>query len=139
MGIFSSKPKEVIDAGTEFINAANSIIDTNVTTQQERGLLKNQFSSLFVSLFTYFEGQLTERNKSDNEHGSWMTRNIRPIITFISVCAFYASGFLNMDPEVVQMFKDVAWVCVTFWFGSRGLEKILPIISEYNKKLRRKG
>lgn len=123
----------------EITQAADSLIDNNVTNQEERGLLKNQFSELWTQFDQFMAGQLTERLQSDNEHGSMLTRNIRPVVTLIAVVSFFVAVFIRLDIEVIKLIKDIAEICVYFYFGSRGVEKVLPIISNYTKSLRRKG
>lgn len=143
MGIFSSKPKEVIDAGTEFINAANSIIDTNVTSQQERGLLKNQFAGLLTQMEEFYEARYTERYISDNRDGNWLSKAARPTIAILLTCACIAILFLPIaegKAEYTLKFAMFAFAIVGSYFGLREIGKgIRNPIQDYNRKLRRKG
>nr|WP_321409345.1 hypothetical protein [uncultured Carboxylicivirga sp.] len=140
MGLFKKSPiANTVEAGTEFLQAANSIIDSTVTTQKQRGTLKNEFAQLFATVQQFVDEQRTARLQSDNEKGSMLTRNIRPIVTLIAVVSFFTTVFMKMDIETVKLTKDIAEICVYFYFGSRGIEKALPVISDYTKSLRRKG
>lgn len=135
MPLFRKKLQE----GTNFIKAADRLIDNAVTNQEERGLLKNGFSQLLINFEEYISNQVTDRLKLDNENGSFLAKNVRPLVTLISVVCFFVAVFMRLNPDVIKSIKDITEVCVYFYFGSRGVQKFIPLISDYTKSLRRKG
>lgn len=81
--------------------------------------------------------QVTERHKSDMTSDSWLSKNTRPLIvlflTISTVLLAYLSIF-TLPPEKVALLTP--WVdllqtllvtAFTFYFGSRGIEKVQKI------------
>jgi len=137
---FKSK---AIDAGTEFIQAAGSIIDSNVTSQQERGVLKNQFTTLLTQMEEYYEEKYTERYISDNRDGNWLSKSARPIVVIMMAAALVAILFIPIPDEkwdYVLKFTTISGALIGSFFGLREIGKgVRNPISDYNRKLRRKG
>lgn len=138
MGLFGKRSKEIIEAGTDFLGEANSIIDNCITNQEERGTLKNKFSNMFVQFSSFMEGQLTERLKADNQ-GSMLTKNIRPITLLLLVLGYMFSFKLGLPEDIRATLGDWGQTAIMFYFGARTLEKTIPMISNFTKSLRRKG
>ncbi|WP_289054155.1 hypothetical protein [Carboxylicivirga marina] len=131
--------KKSIDAGTEFLHAANSIIDSTVTTQKAKGELKNQFSNLFANVQTFLAEQATERLRIDSQSKSWLSRNIRGISTLIVLLAYIFSAKLGLSPEQQTNLYQLAKLVFSFYFGSKVFEQGMPLIENFTKSLRRKG
>jgi hypothetical protein len=128
------------------IGSLGKAIDDNVTSDEERLILKNEFTKIKGDIGNqvrdfqkHMEGEITERLKSDNASGSWLTKNIRPMtLIFLMVntmLIIYATIFADMPKDKVEMVK--AWIpllialdvtAVSFYFGSRGMEKIKAIL-----------
>jgi hypothetical protein len=128
------------------IGSLGKAIDDNVTSDEERLILKNEFAKIQGDIGNQvrdfkkaMEGEVTERLKSDNENGSWLTKNIRPMtLIFLMVntmMVVYATIFGDLSPDKIEMVK--AWIpllialdvtAVSFYFGSRGMEKIKAIL-----------
>ncbi|MCK5606863.1 hypothetical protein KAR91_33480 [Candidatus Pacearchaeota archaeon] len=128
------------------IGSLGKAIDDNITSDEERLILKNEFAKIQGDIGDQvrdfkkaMEGEITERLKSDNEHGSWLTKNIRPMtLIFLMVntmAVIYATIFGDLSQDKIEMVK--AWIpllialdvtAVGFYFGSRGMEKIKAIL-----------
>jgi hypothetical protein len=128
------------------IGSLGKAIDDNVTSDEERLTLKNEFAKIQGDIGNQvrdfkkaMEGEITERLKSDNASGSWLTKNIRPMtLIFLMVntmFVIYATIFSDIPKDKVEMVK--AWIpllialdvtAVGFYFGSRGMEKIKAIL-----------
>jgi len=128
------------------IGSLGKAIDDNVTSDEERLILKNEFAKIQGDIGNQvrdfkkaMEGEITERLKSDNENGSWLTKNIRPLtLIFLMVntmLVVYTTIFGDLSEDKIEMVK--AWIpllialdvtAVSFYFGSRGMEKIKAIL-----------
>ena len=135
MPLFQKK----IEASTEFLNAANSIIDSSSTTQKARGQLKNEFSNLFANVQMYIAEQVTTRHQTDMQSKSWLSRNIRPMSLLIVIFAFIFSHQIGLAPEQSDRLWQGTELILKFYFGSKVLEQGVPLISNFTKSLRRKG
>lgn len=132
------KPKAAIEAGTEFLEQANNIIEGTVTNQKQRGTLKNQFSQLWMVLQQQINEQVTRRLESDNQ-GSILTRNIRPLVLLILVLGYMFSDFIGLSEAKTAVMAEWGNAAILFYFGARTLEKAIPMITDFTKSLRRKG
>ena len=128
------------------IDSLGKAIDDNVTSDEERLTLKNEFTKIKGEIGNQvrdfkkaMEHEITERLKSDNASDSWLSKNIRPMtLIFLMVntmVVIYATIFADIPKDKVEMVK--AWIpllialdvtAVGFYFGSRGMEKIKAIL-----------
>ena len=79
----------------------------------------------------YIEKNITERHKNDMKSDSWLSKNVRPLtLVFVIVCTmllvFIDAGFINFNvkTEFVTLLSTLLITIVSFYFGSRGIEKI---------------
>ncbi len=128
------------------ISGLGKAIDDNVTSDEERLILRNELANIEGSIGNHIrdfqksmEAEITERLKSDNASGSWLPRNIRPMtLIFLMVntmAVVYGTIFGDLSQDKIEMVK--AWIpllvaldvaAVTFYFGSRGMEKIKALL-----------
>ncbi len=137
MGIFSKK------VTGEALTAANNIINNVVTSQEERGMLKNQFTDLLTQMEMYYEDKYTQRYISDNRDGNWLSKAARPTIAILLTCACIAILFVPIPEgkeDYTIKFVTFAFGITGSFFGLREIGKaIRNPIQDYNRKLRRKG
>ncbi|MCK5600600.1 hypothetical protein KAR91_01955 [Candidatus Pacearchaeota archaeon] len=128
------------------IGSLGKAIDDNVTSDEERLVLKNELAKIEGNIGNQvrdfqksMEGEITERLKADNASDSWLSKNIRPMtLIFLMVTTMmvvYATIFSELTKDKIEMVK--AWIplltaldvtAVGFYFGSRGMEKIKSIL-----------
>lgn len=128
------------------IRSLGKAIDDNVTSDEERLILKNEFAKIQGDIDNQvrdfkkaMEHEVTERLKADNASDSWLSKNIRPLtLIFLMVntmAVIYATIFSELSVDKIEMVK--AWIpllialdvtAVGFYFGSRGAEKIKAIL-----------
>ena len=86
-----------------------------------------------------FEGQVTERHANDMKSDSWLSKNIRPVMLGITGIVIYVLSFViilsNLSIQQAELAKAVMGllvslftIMVTFYFSSRGIEKIGTIM-----------
>lgn len=80
--------------------------------------------------------EITKRHTSDMASDSWMSKNIRPLtLIFILVLYSFFSladgnlGSFAVNPNYVQLLGQWGMLIMSFYFGSRGLEKITAIMT----------
>ncbi len=127
----------------EITQAADALIDNNVTNQEERGHLKNEFSKLMTDLEQTYEAHYTQRYLSDNQDGNWLSKSARPVTVILMVCAWIAILFVPIPSEkwdYVMKFVTISGALVGSYFGLREIGKgIRTPIRDYTRSLRRKG
>ena len=137
--LFSSSVGDVVE------KVGNSI-DKLVTSDSERLQLKNELTKIQLESINkqndielQIEKQSTERHKNDMQSDSWLSKNIRPmaliyILTMYSLLSI-SSGFNFIVTEsYVELLGQWGMLIMSFYFSSRGLEKVAQIIYPNGRK-----
>lgn len=129
----------------DFLGGASNIIDNVVTNQEEKNELKNQFSKMTFDFFMSFQEEITERHKNDMGSDSWLSKNIRPLVLIFLLGMYSLLSLIDgnvsdivINESYVQLLGQWGMLVMSFYFGSRGLEKITNLIGQYNAKKSRK-
>ena len=128
----------------KLVDSVGDVIDKLSTTDEEKLKLKNELTK---EMNTYklgvleaqnqAEKELTERLKIDMTSDSWLSKNIRPLalafLTIMTVILAYATIFILQPEEVAlvevwtPLLTALLVTAYTFYFGSRGMEKVTKI------------
>ena len=113
------------------IGNAGNILDEIITTKEEKLEAKKQIKKILLDSQLEIEKNITERHKNDMKSDSWLSKNVRPLtLVFVIVCTmllvFIDAGFINFNvkTEFVTLLSTLLITIVSFYFGSRGIEKI---------------
>ena len=113
------------------IGNAGNILDEIITTKEEKLEAKKQIKQILLDSQLEIEKNITERHKNDMKSDSWLSKNVRPLtLVFVIVCTmllvFIDAGFINFNvkTEFVTLLSTLLITIVSFYFGSRGIEKI---------------
>ncbi|MEI6898546.1 MAG: 3TM-type holin [Bacteroidota bacterium] len=130
------------------IGQVGGIIDKFVTTDAEREAAKKELTDILLQAEAQAQDELTERQRIDMNSDSWLAKNIRPmVLIFILVMySFFAIIDGNMGSEVVhgvvvptfkinsayvELLGQWGMLIMSFYFGSRGIEKIIETMGKY--------
>lgn len=128
------------------IEAIGDIIDRTGTTDEEKQRLKNEAAAelhgywdLLIVRLREFEQELTARHKADMGSDSWLSKNIRPLtlafLTVMTVVLAWATIFHLPETKValmnpwIELLTALDLTAFGFYFGSRGIEKGIQMIS----------
>lgn len=138
--------KKIVAAGTsKLIDSMGSAIDKCVTSDDERLNIKKEmaagvraFELEMESSAVKYEGEITARLGIDMTSDSWLSKNIRPLlVAFLigsTVLLAYTTIFGTLTTVQAEMVDP--WItllstldvtAITFYFGSRGMEKYQKI------------
>lgn len=126
---------------SKLIESVGIAADNLITSDEERLKLKNEmegivnsFKTTQLELISRYDKEITERHAIDMKSDSWLSKNIRPLtlafMVLSTIILAYSTTFL-LSPEKVDILKP--WISLlttldvtmfSFYFGSRGLEKI---------------
>ena len=126
-----------------FKDIAN-LVDEVVTSKEEKLQIKAaikikeiEFKQEQDELELKFEQELTQRHASDMTSDSWLSKNIRPLTLIFTVAIFTLLSFsigiwseFQIPNEIIETYKWWGMLCFSFYFGSRGFEKISKIIKK---------
>ena len=122
------------------IESVGKAADSILTSDEERLILKNELARIQLEskykqdeLELQFDKEISERHKNDMNSDSWLSKNIRPL-TLIFILLMYSllsisSGFdFTVTESYVELLGQWGMLIMSFYFGSRGLEKIASTI-----------
>lgn len=113
------------------IGNASEILDTIITTKEEKLEAKRKIKELILNHRIEMEKQISDRWKADMASDSWLSKNVRPMtLIFVLVCTmlliFIDAGFIAFDVESkwVDLLQLTVITIVASYFGGRSIEKI---------------
>jgi uncharacterized membrane protein (DUF106 family) len=125
----------ILDVGMKVLD--KFIPDPEAKAKAQQELLKMQTEGRLAELQADVKEQeeLTKRLQADMASDSWLSKNIRPM----SLIAIFAGYFLfammsafghNANEEYVTLLGSWGMLIFSFYFGSRGAEKIAEMWSK---------
>jgi len=133
--IFTSATAKIVDS-------VGNAIDKNLTTDHERLQIEKEVKQILADLELAVlkaneveQQEITKRLQADMASDSWLSKNIRPmtlifvtlavtILTFVTIFGVLTEGQINALKAWVGLWTAVMLTIFSFYFGSRGLEKI---------------
>lgn len=116
-----------IKAVGEVVEKVSKAIDDNFESGEER------------------QEQLSHRHEMDMINGTWLTKNIRPLALFglliywLLVIPLFEAFDILIRPEVISAVKELSWVAFSFYFGSKGFEKVQVIKAKMERRKERRN
>jgi hypothetical protein len=126
-------------SGSTFVKEIFTGIDNLTTTREEKEGMKLLIERNLTALEMHINQSLTDRHKADMISDSWLSKNIRPLVLiFILVCYVFmvlldAAGFA-IHEHYISLLGQWGMLVMSFYFGSRGIEKIFEIMQRKNEK-----
>jgi len=83
--------------------------------------------------------EISSRWKADmSENGSWLTKNVRPLVLVWCIVIFSLAGILDSVESIPfqinelwgSTFENIMMTCIISYFGSRGIEKSTNIFKK---------
>jgi hypothetical protein len=120
----------------------SGVVDKFVTTREEKEKLKQEMTTIIFDHEQAIQSELTKRHQSDMSSDSWLSKNIRPtvLIFLLSLYSFFSLADGNLSPtfdinqSYVQLLGNWGMLVMSFYFGSRGIEKIVDIAGKYRNR-----
>lgn len=130
------------------LNQVGGIIDKFVTTDAERAAAKQQLTDILLQAEAQAQDEITERHRIDMNSDSWLSKNIRPLVLIFILVMYSLLSLIdgNMGREIingkvvptfkinsayVELLGQWGMLIMSFYFGSRGVEKIIETMGKY--------
>lgn len=117
---------------SDLVKSIGEAIDRNITNTGEKMALYNDLQKILNEQ----ETQLTTRHAADMASDSWLSKNVRPL-TLIGLLVLYllfalldGLNVLHLGAAYIDMLQQLCILVLTFYFGSRGLEKVTYTITK---------
>ena len=133
--IFSGGISDIIKTGADIINEYIESPDEKRAALDKLSQRANAIEAKTIAAAIEFDKQVTERHKTDMQSDSWLSKNIRPMALAVTGISIYVLAFASIFTDLTELQTGLVetWVTalvslfgvmVTFYFGSRGIEKV---------------
>mgnify|MGYP003113669458 FL=1 len=122
-------------AGGSIADKISGVVDKFVQTKDEKAAFEKEMTNIFMSHELSLEKEISERHKNDMQSDSWLSKNIRPLLTIFSLVLYTLFaitdgniGKFNIANQYVDLLGQIVIMSLGFYFTSRGIEKTAKII-----------
>jgi hypothetical protein len=121
-------------AGVSIAEKLGGVVDKFVRTKDEKAEFEKQMTEIFMSHELSLEKEITSRHAADMQSDSWLSKNIRPLLTIFSLVLYTLFaisdgniGEFNIANQYVDLLGQIVIMSLGFYFTSRGIEKTAKI------------
>ena len=122
-------------AGGNIAEKISSIIDKHTFSKVEKAQFEKDMEEIFIKAELDLEKEITSRHSADMASDSWLSKNIRPMLTIFSLVLYTLFalidgniGDFNIANQYVDLLGQIVIMSLGFYFTSRGIEKTAKII-----------
>jgi len=122
-------------AGVSIAEKLGGVVDKFVRTKDEKAEFEKQMTEIFMSHELSLEKEITSRHAADMQSDSWLSKNIRPLLTIFSLVLYTIFsitdgniGSFNIQNQYVDLLGQIVIMSLGFYFTSRGIEKTARIL-----------
>ena len=126
-------------AGGSIAEKISGIIDKHTFSKVEKAQFEKEMEEVFIKAELNLEKEITSRHANDMASDSWLSKNIRPLLTIFSLFLYtlFAMidgniGEFNIANQYVDLLGQIVIMSLGFYFTSRGIEKTAKIMKKQN-------
>ena len=120
--------------GGDTIKDVGNIIDNLHTSEDEKLEAKQKLESLLIQAEQAAQTQVSQRWEADMKHGSWLSKNIRPITlvfltaVFVILSVFDGNlGDFTIAESYVPVYQTLLITVYGAYFAGRSIEKVKKV------------
>ncbi|MHA1482883.1 MAG: hypothetical protein ACTSQA_05560 [Candidatus Heimdallarchaeaceae archaeon] len=124
-------------AGGSIAEKISGIIDKHTFSKVEKAQFEKEMEEIFIKAELDLEKEITSRHAADMASDSWLSKNIRPLLTIFSLALYTLFalidgniGEFNIANQYVDLLGQIVIMSLGFYFTSRGIEKTAKIIKK---------
>ncbi len=124
-------------AGGSIAEKISGIIDKHTFSKVEKAQFEKEMEQIFIKAELDLEKEITSRHAADMQSDSWLSKNIRPLLTIFSLILYTLFaisdgniGEFNIANQYVDLLGQIVIMSLGFYFTSRGIEKTAKIIKK---------
>lgn len=136
------------------VEQVGNILDKTSTSDEERMQINmaidkqvQDFTLQLNNQLIAVEQQITDRQKNDMASDSWLSKNVRPMalvyLTIAVTLLAYLTVFFLPESKIlllkvwIELFTVLLLTVYGFYFGSRGIEKVVQMVSDSFAKIKK--
>tara|TARA_R110002167_G_scaffold84722_3_gene230230 strand:+ start:474 stop:881 length:408 start_codon:yes stop_codon:yes gene_type:complete len=123
--------------GGSIAEKISGIIDKHTFSKVEKAQFEKEMKEIFIKAELDLEKEITERHKYDMQSDSWLSKNIRPLLTIFSLFLYTLFaisdgnlGNFDIQDQYVDLLGQIVIMSLGFYFTSRGIEKTAKILKK---------
>ena len=123
--------------GGSIAEKISGIIDKHTFSKVEKAQFEKEMKEIFIKAELDLEKEITERHKYDMQSDSWLSKNIRPLLTIFSLILYTLFaisdgnlGNFDIQDQYVDLLGQIVIMSLGFYFTSRGIEKTAKILKK---------
>ena len=120
--------------GGDTIKNVGNIIDDLHTSGEEKAEAKQKLEALLAQAEQAAQTQVSQRWEADLKHGSWLSKNIRPITlifltgVFVILSLFDGNmGEFTIGAAYVPVYQTLLMTVYAAYFAGRSIEKVKKV------------
>ena len=126
--------------GGDTIKDVGNIIDDLHMSGEEKAEAKQKLENILIAAEQAAQAQVSARWEADMKHGSWLSKNIRPLtlvfLTFVFAILSVFDGNLEIAGETftigaayVPVYQTLLMTVYAAYFAGRSIEKVKQVAS----------
>ena len=120
--------------GGDTIKNVGNIIDDLHTSGEEKLEAKQKLEQILINAEQAAQAQVSSRWEADMKHGSWLSKNIRPITlifltaVFVILSVFDGNlGEFTISDAYVPVYQTLLMTVYAAYFAGRSVEKVKKV------------
>ena len=108
-------------AGVSIAEKLGGVVDKFVRTKDEKAEFEKQMTEIFMSHELSLEKEITSRHAADMQSDSWLSKNIRPLLTIFSLVLYTIFsitdgniGSFNIQNQYVDLLGQIVIMSLGF-------------------------
>ena len=121
-------------SGGNVIKDIGGVLDNLHTSGEEKAEAERKIKSILVQAEQAAQQQVSARWEADMKHGSWLSKNIRPLtLIFLTICFVILSVFdgnlgeFTIGSAYVPVYQTLLMTVYAAYFAGRSIEKVKKV------------
>jgi hypothetical protein len=121
-------------SGGDVVKDIGNVIDNLHTSGEEKAEAERKIKEILVQAEQAAQQQVSARWEADMKHGSWLSKNIRPLtLIFLTICFVILSVFdgnmgeFTIGAAYVPVYQTLLMTVYAAYFAGRSIEKVKKV------------
>ena len=121
-------------SGGDTLKQVGDIIDNVHMSGEEKAEAKQKIESILIAAEQAAQEQVSARWEADMKHGSWLSKNIRPMtlifltVVFVILSVFDGNlGDFTISASYVPVYQTLLMTVYAAYFAGRSIEKVKKV------------
>ena len=121
-------------SGGDIVKDIGGVLDNLHTSGEEKAEAERKIKEILVRAEQAAQQQVSARWEADMKHGSWLSKNIRPLtLIFLTICFVILSVFdgnlgeFTIGAAYVPVYQTLLMTVYAAYFAGRSIEKVKKV------------